>query len=169
MKKPKVSIAKKGAMFNILWLLVENPARLDYYRVQDIREQLLNEFGIKLDYKTILDYLNTLMELELDIQIGHEYNKGYYVKKRIIDENERNVLFNALNSEKTLDMATTNHIYNFLTIDTSIGLKEKYFKLDERYQGKIYAESEHYNLINNLNIFIRLKISRFKTFISLSI
>ena len=33
MKKPKVSIAKKGAMFNILWLLVENPARLDYYRV----------------------------------------------------------------------------------------------------------------------------------------
>ena len=99
MKKPKVSIAKKGAMFNILWLLVENPARLDYYRVQDISEQLLNEFGIKLDYKTILDYLNTLMELELDIQIGHEYNKGYYVKKRIIDENERNVLFNALNSE----------------------------------------------------------------------
>lgn len=152
MKKPKVSIAKKGAMFNILWLLVENPARLDYYRVQDIRKQLLNEFGIKLDYKTILDYLNTLMELELDIQIGHEYNKGYYVKKRIIDENERNVLFNALNSEKTLDMATTNHIYNFLTIDTPIGLKEKYFKLDERYQGKIYAESEHYNLINNLNI-----------------
>ena len=72
MKKPNISKSKKGAIFNILWLLIENPGKLEYFRQSDIKEQLIQEFGISLDRKTIQDYLEILTEIKLPYEISHE-------------------------------------------------------------------------------------------------
>lgn len=154
MKKPKVSLSKKGAIINILWLLIENPTNLKYFRIQDIKELLIIEFGISLDRKTIQDYVNILIDLDLDIKIKHDYNKGYYINKRMISDNERGILFNAINNEKTIDELTMAHIYDFLTIDLSDSDKKKYSVI-EAYNNnnkKLYNYNKHYNLVKLLEL-----------------
>ena len=85
MKKPGVSNSKKGAIFNILWLLIENPHKLDYFRQADIKNQLIEEFGINLDRKTIQDYLDILGELSLlsTEDFRDWYNKEFKIELKL--------------------------------------------------------------------------------------
>lgn len=151
MKKPKTLFSKKAALFNILWILVENPTNLEYFRISDIMELLEKEFGIKLDYKTVLEYVNILMDLNLDIQIDRANNKGYYVKSRIVTNIEHNLLFNAVNEVKTIDNVTKERIYNLFTFDMSSRQKEILF--DEQNRDNFFSSYyRNYNLPNTLKI-----------------
>ena len=91
MKKPGISKTKKGAIINILWLLIENPKNIKFFRQSDIKQQLYDEFDINIDRKTVQDYLDILLELDLPIEIKHETNKGYYVGNKLINNVERDI------------------------------------------------------------------------------
>lgn len=149
MKKPKTLFSKKAALFNILWLFVENPTNLEYFRVSDIMELLDKEFGIKLDYKTVLEYVNILKDLNLDIQIDKAVNKGYYVKNRIATNIEHSLLLNALNEVKTIDEVTRERIFNLFTFDMSAKQKDILSNVKTR-DDVLSSYYRNYNLPNTL-------------------
>lgn len=120
MKKPKISFSKKGAIVNILWLLVENPNNRYRMRICDIKNDLLSEFGIELNEKTVKDYVDILQDLDFLIKIAHDTNKGYYVKERIIDDNERFMLVDLIKNSKDLNEETVKKLLMLITFDLSI-------------------------------------------------
>ena len=120
MKKPKISFSKKGAIINILWLLVENPNNRYRMRICDIKNDLLSEFGIELNEKTVKDYVDILQDLDFLVKIAHDTNKGYYVKERIIDDNERFMLIDLIKTSKDLNEETVKKLLMLITFDLSI-------------------------------------------------
>lgn len=120
MKKPKISFSKKGAIINILWLLVENPNNRYRMRICDIKNDLLSEFGIELNEKTVKDYVDILQDLDFMVKIAHDTNKGYYVKERIIDDNERFMLVDLIKNSKDLNEETVKKLLMLVTFDLSI-------------------------------------------------
>lgn len=120
MKKPKISFSKKGAIINILWLLVENPNNRYRMRICDIKNDLLSEFGIELNEKTVKDYVDILQDLDFLVKIAHDTNKGYYVKERIIDDNERFMLVDLIKNSKDLNEETVKKLLILITFDLSI-------------------------------------------------
>ena len=120
MKKPKISFSKKGAIINILWLLVENPNNRYRMRICDIKNDLLSEFGIELNEKTVKDYVDILQDLDFLVKIAHDTNKGYYVKERIIDDNERFMLVDLMKNSKDLNEETVKKLLMLVTFDLSI-------------------------------------------------
>ena len=120
MKKPKISFSKKGAIINILWLLVENPNNRYRMRICDIKNDLLSEFGIELNEKTVKDYVDILQDLDFLVKIAHDTNKGYYVKERIIDDNERFMLVDLIKNSKDLNEETVKKLLMLITFDLSI-------------------------------------------------
>ena len=120
MKKPKISFSKKGAIINILWLLVENPNNRYRMRICDIKNDLLSEFGIELNEKTVKDYVDILQDLDFLVKIAHDTNKGYYVKERIIDDNERFMLVDLIKNSKDLNEETVKKLLMLVTFDLSI-------------------------------------------------
>ena len=119
MKKPKISFSKKGAIINILWLLVENPNNRYRMRICDIKNDLLSEFGIELNEKTVKDYVDILQDLDFLVKIAHDTNKGYYVKERIIDDNERFMLVDLIKNSKDLNEETVKKLLMLITFDLS--------------------------------------------------
>ena len=150
MKKPSVSYSKKGAIFNILWLLVENPKGLKYYRQVDIKNQLKEEFGIILDKKTVQDYIDILIELDLGFEISHEANKGYYISKRIITNQQRILLIDCLFDQKGLDLETKINLLNFITYDCSSEDKHNIYSHSPHFTNDNF--NNHINLIKNIEI-----------------
>ena len=150
MKKPSVSYSKKGAIFNILWLLVENPKGLKYYRQVDIKNQLKEEFGIILDKKTVQDYIDILIELDLGFEISHEANKGYYISKRIITNQQRILLIDCLFDQKGLDLETKINLLNFITYDCSFEDKHNIYSHSPHFTNDNF--NNHINLIKNIEI-----------------
>ena len=126
MKKPGVSNSKKGAIFNILWLLIENPHKLDYFRQADIKNQLIEEFGINLDRKTIQDYLDILGELKLPYEISHENNKGYYISKRMVPDHHRELLLQNVLNDNELSYEEKKNYFEFITYDCSFEQRKNY-------------------------------------------
>lgn len=147
MKKPSVSKSKKGAIFNILWLLIENPKKLKYFRQVDIKNQLFEEFGIALDRKTIQDYLDILIELNLPFELSHENNKGYYISKGIISDREREILLHAFNELKGINQQIKNNLFNYLTYDCSREMKKHYFN-----KRDLISSNIDINIIENIEI-----------------
>lgn len=119
MKKPKISFSKKGAIINILWLLVENPNNRYRMRICDIKNDLLSEFGIELNEKTVKDYVDILQDLDFLVKIAHDTNKGYYVKERIIDDDERFMLIDLIKNSKDLNEETVKKLLMLITFDLS--------------------------------------------------
>lgn len=148
MKKPMIGKGNKGLIFAILWLLVENPTDLTYFRVRDILKLLKEEFRKDVDYKTAYGYLQALTEMELDFKIDHIANKGYYVKERIIKEEERNLLINALKSEHALDNKTTIILNDFINIDSEEKVRKNNLKLLKNND----TTNDDYNIIDTIEI-----------------
>lgn len=119
MKKPGISISKKGAMLNILWIMVENPTNLSFFRVMDIKKLLEDEFGIELDRKTISEYLSILVDLKFLFELSHESNKGYYISNKMIDDSKRDILLNAIESQKVLTTKEKLQLYDYVMFDLS--------------------------------------------------
>lgn len=150
MKKPSVSKSKKGAIFNILWLLIENPKNLKYFRQADIKNQLVEEFGINLDRKTIQDYLDILMDLNLPYELSHENNKGYYISNKIISDIEREIMLNSLFNLKAINLDSRINLFNFLTYDCGRTQKKEYYKIHNRHINSNL--NDHFSLVENLEI-----------------
>ena len=119
MKKPKISFSKKGAMINILWILVENPNNRYRMRICDIKNDLFSEFGIELNEKTVKDYVDILQDLDFLVKISHDSNKGYYVSERLLDDNERNILFELIENSSELSEESKKKLLMYSTFDLS--------------------------------------------------
>lgn len=156
MKRPGVANSKKGAIFNILWLLVENPRNLKYFRQADIKKQLIEEFGIDIDRKTIQDYLNILTELKLPYELHHEANKGYYICNNMISDTEREILISSLYEQKALNLESRINLFNFLTNDCSKNRKIELYNLDKNnFFSHNSNLNDHFSLVENLEIIQR--------------
>lgn len=150
MKKPGVSNSKKGAIFNILWLLIENPHKLDYFRQADIKNQLIEEFGINLDRKTIQDYLDILGELKLPYEISHENNKGYYISKRMVADHHREFLLQNVLEKNELSYEEKKNYFEFILSDCSLEQKNNYMTALINYDTIL--DVYNYELNKNLQI-----------------
>lgn len=152
MVKPSVSKSKKGAIFNILWLLIENPKKFEYFRIVDIKNLLFEEFSIDLDRKTIQDYVDILIELNLPFKISHKHKHGYYVSKRMLSDTERDILINSLYGQKAINLDTKINIFNYITFDCEKRKRNEIFINNDKCNSTM---DSHYNLVENLEIIQR--------------
>ena len=130
MKKPKISFSKKGAMINILWILVENPNNRYRLRICDIKNDLLSEFGIELNEKTVKDYVDILQDLNFLVKISHDTNKGYYVSERMLDDNERRILFDLIKNSSNLSEETKKKLLLYSSFELSSNERKNRFSGD---------------------------------------
>ena len=102
-----------------------------------------------MNEKTIMDDIFILQNIKLPIVIKRENNKGYFIKKRLISAEGRDILIDLLSSVDGIDSDTFEELFNFITIDTP-DLEKKEIKKNKL--SNIVISSEESSLNKNLEL-----------------
>ena len=85
---------QKVNIFYVLKLLNDLSDEEHILKMSDIQKILKERFGVSADRRAVYGYINTLIYLGFDISIFDDNGKGYYLRKRKMDEAElKRVIF----------------------------------------------------------------------------
>lgn len=123
---------KKLAILYLLDILKKYTDEKHSLTYAEIDTKLQNEYGIKLDAKTIAKYINLLQDYGIDIE--KRGNNGCAVIGRSIDNSELSFLIDAVFSSKPISSQHAQDLIQTLLKDSSVYEKKRYsyiYKADE--------------------------------------
>ena len=123
---------KKLAILYLLDILKKYTDEKHSLTYAEIDNKLQNEYGIKLDAKTIAKYINLLQDYGIDIE--KRGNNGCAVISRNIDNSELSFLIDAVFSSKPISSQHAQDLIQTLLKDSSVYEKKRYsyiYKADE--------------------------------------
>lgn len=123
---------KKLAILYLLDILKKYTDEKHSLTYAEIDTKLQNEYGIKLDAKTIAKYINLLQDYGIDIE--KRGNNGCAVIGRNIDNSELSFLIDAVFSSKPISSQHAQDLIQTLLKDSSVYEKKRYsyiYKADE--------------------------------------
>ena len=123
---------KKLSLLYILDILKKYTDENHSLTYSEIDLKLNEEYGIKLDNKTIAKYINLLIEYGIDIR--KKGNNGCAILSRDFDNSALSFLIDAVFSSKSISSQHAQYLIQTLLKDSSIYERKKYtyiFKADE--------------------------------------
>lgn len=140
----------KNKILVALYKILEEYSDEEHILTQINLSKLLEDiYQISVDRRTLYKYVLLLQELGYDISDYHDNRKGYYLRERIFEPSQVDLLCNAVHSSTFIPLSSSKELVNRL-----LSTQSKYFRSD--YHNTIYIDNT--NKKDNKEFFLNIEI-----------
>lgn len=94
--------------------------------MKDIIGKFADDYGLRIDRRTVYSSIKTLQKLKYDISDFEENHKGYYLRSRLFEPSELRLMMDAVYSMNSIPQKQTNDLIEKLQSTCSIHQKKLY-------------------------------------------
>lgn len=127
---------KKISILALLKILEENSDKDHIISQPRLLEMIENEYGIKLDRRTLYKNVQMLQDFGYDISTYSDNNEGYYLDDRIFEPSQIFLLCNAIHASNFIPSKSSKEL-----IDKLLSTQSKHTKTD--YNNTVFVENKN--------------------------
>lgn len=127
---------KKISILALLKILEENSDKDHIISQPRLLEMIENEYGIKLDRRTLYKNVQMLQDFGYDISTYSDNNEGYYLDDRIFEPSQIFLLCNTIHASNFIPSKSSKEL-----IDKLLSTQSKHTKAD--YNNTVFVENKN--------------------------
>ena len=94
--------------------------------MKDIISKFYDDFGLKIDRRTVYSSIKTLQNLKYDVSDFEENRRGYFLRTRLFEPSELRLMMDAVYSMNSIPQKQTNDLIDKLQSTCSVHQKKLY-------------------------------------------